>query len=75
MQLQAEISRRSNGEYLLEELYELHNRFTSYQVPLQVIKNVDDEDIVPIFMRINTRGISLRKDEIEQALKYKEDEK
>jgi uncharacterized protein with ParB-like and HNH nuclease domain len=74
MQLQAEISRLSNSENLLEELYELHNRFTSYQVPIQVIEDVKDEDIVSIFMRINTRGISLGKDEIEQALKYRKAE-
>lgn len=74
MKLQAEISRLNNSEALLEELHELHNRFISYQVPIQVIEDVNDEDIVSIFMTINTRGMSLEKDEIEQALKYKKAE-
>jgi len=74
MQLQAEIAKLSNSEVLLEELYALHNRFTSYQVPVQVIEDVNDEDIVTIFMRLNTRGMSLKKDEIEQALKYRKAE-
>jgi uncharacterized protein with ParB-like and HNH nuclease domain len=71
MQLQSELSKLRNSEALLEELYELHNRFTNYQIPIQVIADVHDEDIITIFMRMNTRGISLRKEEIEQALKYR----
>ncbi|MBD2295548.1 DUF262 domain-containing protein [Anabaena sphaerica FACHB-251] len=71
MQLQAEISKLRNSETLLEELYEMHNRFTNYQVPIQVITDVNDPDIVEIFMRINTRGISLSKDEVEKSTKYR----
>jgi uncharacterized protein with ParB-like and HNH nuclease domain len=74
MQLQAEVSKLDNSEILLEKLYGLHNRFTSYQVPIQVIEDVNNEDIVTVFMRINTHGISLKKDEIEQAIKYRDAE-
>jgi len=74
MQLQAEVSKLDNSEILLEELYGLHNRFTSYQVPIQVIEDINNEDIVTVFMRLNMHGISLKKDEIEQAIKYRDAE-
>jgi uncharacterized protein with ParB-like and HNH nuclease domain len=71
MQLQATIARLDDSEALLEELYAIHNRFTDYQVPIQIIADVIDEDIVKIFTTLNTSGITLTKDELEQARKYK----
>jgi uncharacterized protein with ParB-like and HNH nuclease domain len=74
MQLQAEISKLDNSEILLEELYGLHNRFTNYQIPIQVIEDINNEDIITVFMRLNMHGVSLKKDEIEQAIKYRDAE-
>lgn len=72
MQFQREISKFSNSEALLEELYSIHTRFQEYQVPMQVVADVADDDIVNIFAALNTSGIALRKDEFEQAIKYRE---
>lgn len=74
MQLQAEISKLDNSEILLEELYGLHDRFTNYQIPIQVIEDIKNEDIITVFMRLNMHGVSLKKDEIEQAIKYRDAE-
>lgn len=71
MQLQAEIAKLDDSEALLEELYSIHNRFKEYQVPILIATDVTDDDIVKIFTALNTSGMSLRKDELEQALKYK----
>jgi uncharacterized protein with ParB-like and HNH nuclease domain len=75
MKLQTRISKLSNNEVLLEELHALHNRFTTYPIPIQVLESVSDEDIITIFTRINSRGIALRKEDIQKALKYKNTER
>lgn len=74
MKLQAKIARLDNSEALLENLYSVHNRFKNYQVPIQVIADVDDKDVINIFMTLNTSGTALGKHELEQAMKYRRSE-
>ncbi len=71
MQRQAKIAKFDDNEALLDELYAVHNRFKDYQVPIQVVAEVSDKDIVNIFAALNTSGITLSKDEIKRAMKYK----
>jgi uncharacterized protein with ParB-like and HNH nuclease domain len=69
MEQQANIA-KNNDEFLLEELYSIFNKFKDYQIPIQVIAEVKDQDIVNIFTAMNTSGISLSEDEMQRAQKY-----
>lgn len=56
---------------LIENLNAVHKRFQYYQVPVQVISDVDNEHIREIFMRINMTGLSLSDAEIYRASRSK----
>lgn len=71
MEQQAKIA-KNNDEYLLEELYSIFNRFKDYQIPIQVISEVKDQDIVNVFTALNIYGKPLSKNEIQRLKKYNE---
>jgi len=56
---------------LMKKLNAVHKRFQDYQVPVQVISDVDNNEIREIFMRLNMSGISLSKAEIDNVKKSK----
>lgn len=57
---------------LIEKLNAVHKRFQYYQVPVQVISDVNTEEIKEIFMRLNMSGLSLSQSEIDHAKKKEE---
>lgn len=64
---------KNNDEHLLEELYSIFNKFRDYQVPIQVIEEVKDQDTVNIFTALNSSGIYLNEDDIQRARKFQQD--
>lgn len=69
MSLQVRIAKLSDGEALLVELNGIRDRFYSYSVPMLLIKDVENSDIVEIFARMNTSGLSLTIEELANAEK------
>jgi len=62
----ASFSEEERGE-LIEKLNAVHKRFQYYQVPVQVISEVNNDEIREIFMRLNMSGLALSKSEIDNA--------
>jgi hypothetical protein len=69
MSIQVRIAKLSDGEALLVELNGIRERFYSYSIPMLIIKDVENSDIVEIFARMNTSGLSLTKEELANAEK------
>jgi Protein of unknown function DUF262 len=69
MSLQVIIAKLSDGEALLVELNGIRERFYSYSIPMLLLKNVDNAEIVEIFARMNSSGLSLTKKELADAKK------
>lgn len=55
----------------IEELNDIHHRFQEYQIPIQVIEDVSDDEVAEIFTRLNMSGLTLRKEDIEKARNYR----
>jgi uncharacterized protein with ParB-like and HNH nuclease domain len=73
MDAQVRFSKFNDDEksVLIEKLNAVHKRFQYYQVPVQVISDVNNEEIIEIFQRLNMSGIALSKAEFDNASKSK----
>jgi hypothetical protein len=70
MLLQASLANDADGEPLLAELNAVRERFYSYSIPLLVVAELADFELVDIFARINSTGLALTKKEIARAKKH-----
>lgn len=71
MRYQAYLAHLENPEVLINELNGIHNRFQLYEIPIQIISDVTDSEIIDIFTKLNVSGLTLKKEEVEKARKYK----
>ena len=70
MSLQARLASTRGGESLLTELNGIRDRFYSYSVPMLIVEDFEDSEIVDIFTRMNSSGVSLTKKELAHARRY-----
>jgi uncharacterized protein with ParB-like and HNH nuclease domain len=66
--IQIRLSKVEDSELLLNEMNHLYSTFKEYQVPVITLTNVNQQDVIEIFQRLNTRGSSLSKDDIIRAM-------
>jgi uncharacterized protein with ParB-like and HNH nuclease domain len=71
MQAQENLFFEESFKVMLDDLNELHRKFQDYQVPMQIIEDVNDNEVIEIFSRLNMSGSSLKKSEVEKANSYK----
>ena len=67
MTLQEKFFQSQDSPHFVGALYKLHRAFIEYQIPLQVVRDVDINEVVNVFARLNKSGLSLSKEEIERA--------
>jgi uncharacterized protein with ParB-like and HNH nuclease domain len=67
MEQQEKFFQCENSADLVGSLNQLHRAFIEYQIPLQVVRDVDMNEAVNVFARLNKSGIALSKQEIERA--------
>jgi len=75
MEFQENLFFSTSSQDLLKDVNDLHFRFQNYQVAMQVIADVDENEVIDVFTRLNMSGRALRKDEIEKAKSYKKPNK
>ncbi len=68
------LAQQEEGKGLLRELNALHERFYSYQVPVQIIADIHRREVSEIFSRLNMSGLRLSKEEIARAMRASEDD-
>lgn len=66
MELQEKFFQHENSA-LVGSLNQLHRAFIQYQIPLQVVTDVDMNEAVNVFARLNKSGLVLSRQEIERA--------
>ncbi|UJB70211.1 DUF262 domain-containing protein [Acaryochloris sp. 'Moss Beach'] len=66
MELQSQLVQQLDADNLLEELNGLRERFYTYQVPTMIVMEAAPEDLVEVFMRLNSAGTTLTKNEIKR---------
>jgi uncharacterized protein with ParB-like and HNH nuclease domain len=64
---QSAIASQDNGHTLLKTFNKLVSAFVDYQIPIIVIDNVTEDELITVFERINTTGVTLSKEEILRA--------
>jgi uncharacterized protein with ParB-like and HNH nuclease domain len=67
MELQEKFFQSEDAAVLVGSLNRLHRAFIEYQIPLHVVRDVDMNEAVTVFARLNKSGISLSRQEIERA--------
>lgn len=75
MQAQDNLFFEDSFKAMLDDLNDLHRKFQDYQVPMQIIEDVDDNEVIEIFSRLNMSGSNLKKSEVEKANSYKKPNK
>jgi uncharacterized protein with ParB-like and HNH nuclease domain len=68
---QIRFSKESHSSKMLKEINDLYTAFRDYQVPVVTLTEVDRNDVVEIFQRLNAAGIHLSKEEIIKSSKSK----
>lgn len=71
MEFQENLFGQKDINSLMTGLNDLHRRFQDYQVPLQIISEIESDEMIDIFTRLNASGVSLKKTDIEKAISYK----
>ncbi|MQA23405.1 DUF262 domain-containing protein [Rugamonas rivuli] len=67
MGLQEKFFQSEHSADLVGSLNQLHRAFIEYQIPLQVVRDVDMNEAVNVFARLNKSGLALSRQEIERA--------
>ncbi|GAB1053562.1 MAG: hypothetical protein Sw1PiTSA_41000 [Shewanella algae] len=75
MDFQDNLFSSESHKELLKEVNNLHSKFQNYQVAMQVVADIDSNEVIDVFMRLNMSGRSLKKDEIEKAKSNKKPNK
>jgi uncharacterized protein with ParB-like and HNH nuclease domain len=60
------IGKSDNNNMLLDRMNQLHSAFKDYELVIQVLVGMTLDDAVEVFERLNSRGLSLSKDEIKR---------
>jgi hypothetical protein len=61
------LSSHNAAQILIKRLNKLISAFVEYQIPIMVIDEVTRDELVTVFQRINTTGITLSEEEISRA--------
>jgi uncharacterized protein with ParB-like and HNH nuclease domain len=69
MRRQIVLASYSKGQSLIKELNKLVSRFAEYQIPITIIDEVTEDELITVFQRINTSAVALTKEEILRARK------
>lgn len=64
---QIKLMNYNNSEKILNIASELHSRFQEYTIPVMKITGTDTKDVVTVFERLNSSGVSLTEAEILRA--------
>lgn len=72
---QTYLAQQENTENLIDELHSIHRRFMNYAIPIQIIADVTDTEIIDIFKKLNMSGVSLTREDIEKSKDYKKHSK
>lgn len=64
---QIAIASQHSGPTFLKTFNKLVSALVDYQIPIIVINNVTEDELITVFERLNTRGVSLSKEEILRA--------
>jgi len=70
--IQTSLAHQKDTEKLIDELHDIHNRFSNYAVPFQITRDLTNEEMIDIFTTLNVSGVPLRRREIEKAKGYQE---
>jgi uncharacterized protein with ParB-like and HNH nuclease domain len=61
------LSSHNAAQFLIKRLNKLISAFVEYQIPIMVIDQVTRDELITVFQRINTTGVTLSKEEILRA--------
>jgi uncharacterized protein with ParB-like and HNH nuclease domain len=64
---QIALASQNNKVYFIKTFNKLVSAFVDYQIPIIVIDKVTEDELITVFERLNTRGVSLSKEEILRA--------
>jgi len=70
---QINLASYDNSQTLVKNLNKLISTFVDYQIPIIVIDGATRDELITVFQRINTIGVSLSKEEILRARERYED--
>lgn len=68
LETQIELSKHKNSDAFLREVNHLFSSFRHYKIPVVTISDVTPNQVVEIFQQLNTKGKSLTKAEISNAV-------
>lgn len=68
--VQAKVSQTEDGSALVDRLIDLHARFQEYQIPIVTISGRSIEEVVEVFEKINSSGISLSASDFMRAITW-----
>ncbi len=70
MELQERLFQNEDAAGLVDSLHRLHRAFTEYEIPLQIVSDVEINEVVQVFARLNKTGRALNRHEIDRVNKH-----